>query len=271
MRAVRDCRIVWRTGEGAQSRPMTEFDALLPIAFGVGVLVGAIGIGGVLLIPALASFAGLGMHQAMATALFTFIFTGIAGTALFQRRGSIDWHLSAPVCAGALFCAFAGAWLNSLTRPGRLALALAALMFFSGIHALASERRPLRSEARSAHGHALLAVIGAAAGFGSGFTGVGGPVLSVPLMVLAGFPAFSAIATSQVIQIIAAASGTLANLRFGTIDFAIALPLTLFEILGVCFGVRIAHALPLHLLRGGVALACIATGLLLAADALLRG
>ena len=41
---------------------MIEFGVLLPIAFGVGVLVGAIGIGGVLLIPALASFARLGMH-----------------------------------------------------------------------------------------------------------------------------------------------------------------------------------------------------------------
>lgn len=251
---------------------MTEFAVLFPLAFGVGVLVGAIGIGGVLLIPALAFFAHLGLHEAMATALFTFIFTGIAGTALFQRRGSIDWRLSAPVCGGALLFAFAGAWLNSLSRPKLLALALAMLIVFSGIYALASAGRPQHPERIPAQRNrtALLAAIGAAAGFGSGYTGVGGPVLSVPLMVLAGFPAFSAIATSQVIQIIAATSGTLGNLQFGTIDYAIALPLTLFEVCGVYFGVRIAHALPLHALRGCVALACITVGLFLAADVLLR-
>jgi uncharacterized membrane protein YfcA len=30
------------------------------------------------------------------------LFTGLAGTWLFQRRGSIDWNLTLPVLAGAL-------------------------------------------------------------------------------------------------------------------------------------------------------------------------
>ena len=44
---------------------------LLLTAFGVGTLIGAVGIGGILLIPALTAFAGLPIHVAMATALFT--------------------------------------------------------------------------------------------------------------------------------------------------------------------------------------------------------
>ena len=70
---------------------------LLPIAFGVGALIGAVGIGGILLIPALTVFAALPIQSAMATALFTFTFTGIVGTVMFQRRGSIDWSLARPV------------------------------------------------------------------------------------------------------------------------------------------------------------------------------
>src|SRR5688572_25052480 len=101
---------------------------LLAVGFVVGALIGAVGIGGILLIPALAAFGPLGLHEAMATALFTFAFTGLFGTFLFQRKGSIDWRITVPVCAGAFPLAFAGAWLNSRTQPHELALLLACII-----------------------------------------------------------------------------------------------------------------------------------------------
>ena len=91
-----------------------------------------------LLIPALSAFAGLSIHAAMATALFTFAFTGVAGTVMFQRRGSIDWVVTRPVLAGATFFAFIGAWMNSLTGPGALAVILAAVIIFAGFYTLAA-------------------------------------------------------------------------------------------------------------------------------------
>ena len=60
----------------------------------VGFLIGAVGIGGVLLIPALVAVSGLTPHQSSATALFTFMFTGVLSSFLFQRKGSIDWRPS---------------------------------------------------------------------------------------------------------------------------------------------------------------------------------
>jgi len=233
-----------------------------PVAFVVGTLIGAVGIGGVLLIPALIAFAGLGIHEAMATALFTFAFTGITGTVLFQRRGSIDWHVTTPVCAGALFFAFAGAWMNSMTRPVALALILAGIIIFAGVYTLATWhglRHPALHQRPRAQ-RALLTGIGAVAGFGSGLTGVGGPALSVPMMVLFGFPALSSIGASQVIQIIAAVSGTLGNLRFGTVNFSVAAGVTLLEIAGVFLGARIVHAINADILRRFVAILCIVVG-----------
>src|SRR5688572_28534961 len=78
--------------------PIEPFVLLLLSAFGVGALIGAVGVGGILLIPALAAFGGLGMREAMATALFTFIFTGVTGTLLYQRKRSIDWRITVPLC-----------------------------------------------------------------------------------------------------------------------------------------------------------------------------
>lgn len=249
---------------------MIDWFWLVPTAFIVGTLIGAVGIGGVLLIPALSAFAGLGIHEAMATALFTFIFTGITGTILFQRRGSIDWRITVPVCGGAVFCAFIGAWMNSLTRPSMLALILAGIIIFAGVYTLATwrglQQPPLQNRPQAQQ--SLLLGIGATAGFGSGFTGVGGPALSVPIMVLFGFPTLSSIGTSQVIQIIAAASGTLGNLQFGTINFGIAGVVTVLEIAGVFLGARIVHAVNADSLRKFVAVLCIVVGAYLIARTL---
>jgi uncharacterized membrane protein YfcA len=231
-------------------------------ALGVGTLIGAVGIGGILLIPALTAFAGLSIHAAMATALFTFAFTGIAGTVMFQRRGSIDWTVTRPVLAGALVFAFIGAWVNSLTGPGALAFILAGVIIFAGVYTLAAwHGKPQAAFASRPRAQKLLLLaLGAIAGFGSGLTGVGGPALSVPLMVLCGFPALTSIGTSQVIQIVAAASGTLGNLQYGTIDFRVAATVTLLEIIGVLIGARIVHAVNAELLRKFVAVLCVVVG-----------
>lgn len=249
---------------------MIEFVWLLPAAFGVGILIGAVGIGGILLIPALTAFAGLGIHEAMATALFTFIFTGITGTVMFQRRGSIDWHITTPVCVGAVLFAFLGAWVNSLTTSTALAIVLAGIIVFAGVYTLAVWRG-LREPAFHRHDRrqqALLLAVGVISGFGSGLTGVGGPALSVPLMVLFGFPALASIGASQVIQIIAAISGTLGNLKFGTVNFIVAAVVTLLEIAGVFAGARIVHAVNAASLRRFVALLCIVVGAVLFTRAL---
>ncbi|MDE1926882.1 MAG: sulfite exporter TauE/SafE family protein, partial [Burkholderiales bacterium] len=86
---------------------------LLCVALLVGLFIGAVGVGGILLIPALGYLTGLPVQVAMATSLFTFIFTGIVGTVLFQRRGSIDWRLTLPLCAGGLLFGIVGSWANS--------------------------------------------------------------------------------------------------------------------------------------------------------------
>lgn len=249
---------------------MLELAWLLPAAFGVGMLIGAVGIGGILLIPALMAFAGLGIHEAMATALFTFAFTGAAGGVMFQRRGSIDWRTATPVCVGAVLLAFIGAWVNSLSTPRALAITLAGIIIFAGVYTLANWRglRQPAFHAVNRAQRALLVVIGAVSGFGSGLTGVGGPALSVPLMVLCGFPPLASIGASQVLQTIVAISGTAGNLRFGVVNFKIAALVTLIEIGGVFVGVRIAHTVNAAALGRSVAVLCVVIGLFLIARAL---
>ena len=234
----------------------------MAVALMVGVLIGALGIGGLLLIPAVSVLAGLQMQTAMATALLTFIATGILGTILFHRRGSIEWRLTVPLCAGAAMFGFFGAWANSRMDGRVLTLILAALIILAGCNTVLKKRSPHPSPWLTAGcgQQSLLFGIGAVAGFGSGLTGVGGPALSVPLMLLFGFSPLTSIGASQVVQILAAVSGTVGNLRYGTIDVRLAMLLTVFEVIGVLLGVRIVHTLKPGALRGMVGVFCILVG-----------
>ncbi len=238
---------------------------LVPLAFSalvIGVFIGMVGVGGILLIPALSEFAGLSTHVSMATALFSFFFTGVAGTLLYQRYGSIDWHVTIPVCLGSVLFAYLGALVNSRADALLLRQILSSLIIFSGAYILCPWRRTrdMKYDRHSKIQKILLFGIGAVVGFASGLTGTGGPVLSVPIMMVCGFSPLACIATSQVIQIAVGFSGTVGNLLHGVIDFPVGLSITVLELTGVLIGVRLAHRAKAQQLRSCVALACILVG-----------
>lgn len=243
---------------------------LAVVAVVVGVFIGAVGIGGVLLIPALTVLGGMSIHEAAATALFTFLFTGIVGTGLFLRRGSISWGITIPVCAGAVLFAYVGAWANSRIGSVALATFIALVIVAAGAYILfapQSARHRVRDGAGGGE-RAELALVGAVSGFGSGLSGAGGPLFSVPIMVMLGFVPLAAIGTSQVLQIIAALSGSIGNLQFGRIDFGVAWWVTLAELAGVVLGVRLAHSVSMRVLRAMAATLCIVVGLAMLARTL---
>jgi len=221
-------------------------------------------VGGVLLVSFLALFGGLTIHEAAGTSLFTYAFTGIVATALYQRRGTIDWRITTPVCLGAVVFAYAGAVVAGWTDPRLLAILIALVIVFAGAYVFVPQRTSLRQRTgRGPREIFLLAGVGAGSGFGSGFSGAGGPLFSVPLMLVLRYAPLTAVATSQVLQIVVAASGSVANYRHGYIDFRIAAIATVFELIGVVIGVRLAHAASPAVLRRLAGALCIASGAVL--------
>jgi len=232
------------------------------VAVIVGLFIGAVGVGGVLLIPFLAMFGDLGIHAAAATALFTFLFTGLVGTWLFQRRGSIQWRLTLPVCIGAVLFGYLGSVAAARIPAHALTITIAVIIIAAGVYVIVPPRGPPRA-LRDGHGRGdlpILLCVGAAAGFGSGLSGAGGPLFSVPLMVILGFAPLSAVGASQVLQIIASVSGSIAALQDARIDFALAAWVTGFELVGVAAGVRLAHAVSPMTLRRVAGALCVIVG-----------
>ncbi len=170
--------------------------------------------------------------------------------------------MTVPLCVGGALFGFIGAWANALVDARWLALILA-LIVGAGVYTLfgGGARRTARFDGQPRRQQALLFCIGAATGFGSGLTGVGGPALSVPMLVLAGFAPLTAIGASQVIQVLAAISGSIGHLGHGIIDLRLAAEVTVLEVIGVWLGVKLAHAVDATLLRRAVGALCVAVGM----------
>ncbi|HYA21200.1 MAG TPA: sulfite exporter TauE/SafE family protein [Burkholderiales bacterium] len=243
---------------------------LAAVAIVVGFFIGAVGVGGILLIPPLVWLGGLSIHEAAASALLSFLATGMLGTWLFQRRGSIDWKMAAPICIGAIAFSYLGAMVNSIVEARQLALIIAIIIIFAGAYILLPSRRigERPRDGRGAAQQALLLSVGAVAGFGAGFSGAGGPLFSVPIMLLLRFVPLATIGASQVLQIVVSISGTIGNLQYGSVNFVVVGWITLFELIGVAIGTRAAHAVSPAVLRRMAASLCIALGLVMLTQSL---
>jgi uncharacterized membrane protein YfcA len=87
-------------------------------------------------------------------------------------------------------------------------------------------------------------------------------------MLILRYAPLTAVATSQVLQIVAASSGSVANYRHDYIDFRVAVIVAAFELIGLVVGVRIAHAASAIALRRLAAALCIVSGAILLARTL---
>lgn len=238
-------------------------------AFGlvVGVLIGCVGIGGVLLVPVLTYVGGIDIQVAIAAAMFSYLFTGAIGAAMYARRRSIRWPMAAWLSAGAMPAAFLGAWASNVLPGGALELAIAVLIIFAGINAL---RRSERSEiADKIPANVPVALIGMFTGFASALTGTGGPLVLVPILIWLEVPVLTAIGLSQAIQLPIAALATGGNLIYGQLNIVLGVVIAAGLTLGTAIGAHVAHTVSHQLLRTIVAWVLIAVGLFIVARLLL--
>ncbi len=218
---------------------------LLAICLVVGLLIGAVGIGGVLLVPALAFVIGIDVHRAIPACMLAYLPTGIVGAVVYARHGSIRRDMIAVLCAGAIPAAFAGSLLLGAIPPSAILILIAALMVVSGVDALYKvyKRQP-SPESTDRPGRGWLATIGLVTGFGSALTGTGGPLILVPSAVFIGLPVLTAIGLSQVIQVPIALFASAGNWLAGSLDLRLALNIAVGLVVGTLVGASLVHRMP---------------------------
>jgi len=234
--------------------------ALLGVAGLVGAFIGAVGVGGVLLGPALVLLGGASPNGAAATSSWAFLFTGLVGTVVYARSRTIAWSMLLRLAVGLIPAAFVGARTNALLSGDAVLLLLAVLTMGVGAQQLMARPGPPTGAQLSA---ARLVAIGVVVGFGSAVTGTGGPVLLVPLLLTLGVAPLTAVAVSQAAQLPVVSAASIGYLQAGLTDIRLGSLLGVAASAGVVAGALLARRLDPARLRQAVALACVVTGLLL--------
>ncbi|HXA22874.1 MAG TPA: sulfite exporter TauE/SafE family protein [Acetobacteraceae bacterium] len=229
------------------------------VGIAIGVAVGAVGIGGVLLVPFLTLTLGIDVKRAIAAALLSYVPSCIVAVALYARHGSIRWREAGWLCLAALPTAWLGARTTQYLSPALLEAAIGVLLLAGGIYALFPPRggaiRPRRLASVTLLG------LGGGTGFVSALTGAGGAFVLLPLLLLLDFPVLAAIGLGQAIALPIAGLASVANIAAGIMDLGLAAGLAVALTLGVAIGTPIAHALPQRLLRRLLGSAVVIAGL----------
>lgn len=242
----------------------STYVAIIVLGLISGLLIGCIGIGGVILVPALHYLGGIPIHVAIGAAMMAYLITGVIGTMVFGNKQSIRWEMAPWLWAGAMPASLAGAWAANATPGLVLELAIGALTAVSGVHALTRSSGEATGESANGQrvfGSATLAIVGAVTGFASSLTGTGGPLVLIPIMMWLGSPVLTAIGLAQAIQLPIAVTATAGNYAAGTLDMALGAVLGVGLALGSWGGAHLAHALPRAILFRIVAVVLVLVGL----------
>lgn len=207
-----------------------------------GLLIGCVGVGGVIVVPVLVYGLGIPIQTAIAAAMMGYILTGVIGTIVYGRKGSIRWELVLWLCLGATPAALLGALASNIADPRLLEFGVGALALCSGVYNLRSVPPVGGTAGRTSR--TSLVVIGVIVGVLSAMTGTGGPLVLVPILMWRRVPVLVAIGLSQAVQLPIAVLATVGNVAYGTLDVRMGILLGLGLLAGTWGGAHMAHAMP---------------------------
>lgn len=221
------------------------------VGLAAGFASGLLGIGGgVIMVPALLyGVPGTSIREAQAASLFVISVATLVGIHRHHGHGNVDWRRGAFLglgVAGAAIASFAA----EQVAPATLKALFGVLLLLAGVRLVfPRDPAPRLQEGRARDAFTL--GLGLVAGLISGFFGVGGGVVIVPGLALAGVPMHTAVATSLVGVFLNALSGTVTNasIGYGPILLAVGVPTAVGSLLGIRSGADAANALEAGNLR----------------------
>lgn len=237
----------------------TSFLIAALIGIAIGIISGLVGVGGgTMMIPAFRLAFGMSPIATTATSLFTIIPTSISGTVQHVRRKTCVPMLGAALGVGGACLSPLGVWLAQIS-PGWLVMISCAIAI--GYSATTMLRKAIESpkQTSAVPGDSIpvdkpllikALFIGAAVGIVSGYIGLGGGFLMIPLMVsFLRMPMRIASGTSLIAVMILALPATIMQCLLGNVDYLAGIAVACGSIPGALIGARLVSRIPERALR----------------------
>jgi len=247
---------------------MTNLETLLML-LGAGSLAGFVagffGVGGgIILVPILLYYYNsvlsvssvVSTHLAMGTSLLIVVATSVFSAASHYRNGHVLPRAALTIGLVSVVAAFCGSLAAGVLSGRVLQQVFSGVLLLAAGQLLLNRQRKDQKE-RPSYSMPMLALTGLATGSVSSLTGVGGGIVSIPMMhSVLGFPMKKAIGTSSATIVLTAAAAAIGYvvsglsdpalnpyLRFtlGYIDYIHSLPLVLGTLPFAVLGASVAH------------------------------
>jgi uncharacterized membrane protein YfcA len=197
----------------------------------------------------------IAIRLAFGTNLFVVLPTAISGATSHHRKGAVWWKAAVVLGACGLSGAIIGATIATHIPGGFLKIVFGAVILLGGIRMLTA--RPRQADETPEDSPLKWALWGFPLGIVTGFIGIGGGVLMVPVMALfLGFPMHKAVGTSTAMMILTSIGGLIGYIingwstsgipepNLGYVHIYSWLALTIASIGMARVGAKTAHLLP---------------------------
>ncbi len=233
----------------------------------IGIASGLLGIGGgTVMVPIFRLAFGMSATMSTATSLFAIIPTSISGAISHVKGKTCIPALGIAAGLGGACLSPVGVWLAQLSPDWLVMLAAALIIGYSAINmfkkafkvpragqpaAGVDAAAPIADDSSLSRKQLLQgAAIGLVAGLASGYVGVGGGFIMVPLMLsIVGIPMRKASGTSLIAVMILAIPGVIEQGIIGNINYLAGIAIVIGTIPGAVIGARLVTKVPERTLR----------------------
>lgn len=231
-----------QTNRQQTARPRTHWVALVVVGLVGGLLSGAFGVGGgIVMVPLLLWLAKMDEREASVTSLSAVFPAAIVGSIAYLLHGEVQLIAAAALIVGAVPGALLGSWLVHRLHVVVLRWLFIALLVGVAVRTLFVTVERGGEHPLTALSLVVLVIVGVFVGTASGLFGVGGGIIVVPALVTGfGFADLVAKGTSLVVMIVSSGVGSIAHAQRGSIHWRTTIVVAASAIVASYGGVLIA-------------------------------
>ncbi|HYJ20382.1 MAG TPA: sulfite exporter TauE/SafE family protein [Burkholderiales bacterium] len=232
----------------------------------VGFFAGLLGIGGGLILVTLMVYLftlqGFPedriLHMALGTSIASIIFTSISSLRAHHKHGAVRWDIVRGAIPGLIVGTLLGTLVADQLKSKYLAIFFVVFVYYSAIQMFANAKpRP----SRQLPGKFGLNLVSVVVGIVSALVGVGGGVMTIPLMSMCNVPMRNAIGTSAALGLPIAIAGTagfiatglgkdhLPAFSMGYVYLPALIGIVIGTLVTVPWGAKMAHTMPVSRLK----------------------
>ena len=232
----------------------------------VGFFAGLLGIGGGLILVTLMVYlftlqgfpADRLLHLALGTSITSIVFTSMSSLRAHHKHGAVRWDILRTAVPGLVIGTLLGTVVADQLKSKYLAIFFVIFVYFSAVQMFANAKPKPTRQLPGRSGVTLTATI---VGIVSSLVGVGGGVMTIPLMSLCNVPMRQAIGTSAALGLPIAIAGTvgfivtglgkdhLPALSLGYVYLPALAGIVVGTFFTVPWGAKMAHGMPVTRLK----------------------